>query len=105
LRALLVADLTAGADDWVKDSRDLMVALAPYHDCARALGLDVAATFGEAAAQGPERLRAVVAAFGRRHDVTLQAFGWVLIDGSDGPSYRPAEPDFDVQALEDRLSQ
>jgi hypothetical protein len=101
----MVADLVDGADEWLRDSRDLMVALAPFHDCARVLGLEVAATFREAAAQGPESLRAVVTAFGERNDVTLAAFGWVVVESPEGPSYRLAATDFDVQGLEDWLSQ
>jgi hypothetical protein len=30
--------LIAGEDEWEKDWRDLLVGLAPYHDCARRLG-------------------------------------------------------------------
>jgi hypothetical protein len=104
LRAAIVADLIEGADEWLKDSRDLMVALAPFHHCARTLGLDVAATFREAAARGPESLRAVVTDFGERNDVTLGAFGWVVVEGPEGPSYRLAATDLDVQDLEDWLS-
>ena len=38
-------DLRGGEADWLKGSREVMVALAPYQDCARRLGLDAAAIF------------------------------------------------------------
>jgi hypothetical protein len=88
LREALSSDLRDGEADWLKDSRDLMVALAPYHDCARRLGLDVAATFRDAADDGPESLRHVVAEFGARNDVTPASFGFAVVEGPDGPSYR-----------------
>jgi hypothetical protein len=47
----------------------------------------------------------VVTAFGERNDVTLAAFGWVVVESPEGPSYRLAATDFDVQGLEDWLSQ
>jgi hypothetical protein len=39
-----VAELVDGERPWSDDPRDVMVILAPFHDCARRLGLDVAAT-------------------------------------------------------------
>lgn len=65
-----------------------MVALAPYHDCARRLGLDPAKQFRDAAAAGPPSLRGVVQTFGERQDVTLAAFDYSLADGPEGLSYR-----------------
>jgi hypothetical protein len=88
LHQLLVADLRAGEPEWVKDERDLMVALAPFHDCARRLGLDPSAVFGRAADEGPRSLRDVVTAFAERGDVTPQAFGYTVVDGPQGASYR-----------------
>jgi len=38
LTAELLDVLTAGQDDWLRDVRDLMAVLAPYHDVARRLG-------------------------------------------------------------------
>src|SRR5688500_3806362 len=81
LRQALRSDLRDGEADWLKDTRDLMVALAPYHDCARRLGLDVATTFRDAADAGLERLRHVVAEFGARNDVTPEAFGFAVVEG------------------------
>jgi hypothetical protein len=88
LREALSSDLRDGEAAWLKDQRDLMVALAPYHDCARRLALDVAATFRDAAEDGPESLRHVVTEFGARTDVTPYAFGFAVVEGPDGPSYR-----------------
>ena len=67
-----------------------MVALAPYHDCARRLGLDPARQFRQAAAVGPASLREVVQTFGERQDVTLAAFDYRLADGPQGLSYQRA---------------
>ena len=88
LHARLIFDLRDGEQEWLKDFRDLMVALAPFHDCAQRLGLDPAIAFREAAENGPESLREVVTEFGQRRDVTPAAFGYVVVDGPMGPSYR-----------------
>jgi len=85
-RALL-ATLRDGEEDWARDDRDLMVFIAPFHDCARRLGLDVAAAFRGVAEQGPERLRGVVTRFGARDDVTPSAFAFELRDEPGGPRY------------------
>jgi hypothetical protein len=45
LRAGLLRVLVEGEDEWVKDWRDLLIGLAPYHDCARRLGLDPVVLF------------------------------------------------------------
>ena len=88
LQRAIVADFVEGEPDWVKDSRDLMIVLAPFHDCAQRLGLDVVATFRAAADEGPDSLRSVVAQFGERRDVTPAAFGYSVVEDPDGPSYR-----------------
>lgn len=88
LVAAIADDLVSGTDEWRQDPRDLMVSLAPYHDCARRLGLDVALVFRSAADRGPKDLRSVAVEFGERDDVTLGAFGLELEDGVDGPEYR-----------------
>jgi len=92
LRELLVAELVSGEQGWVKDSRDLMMALAPYHHCARELGLDVRAVFGAAAHDGPDSIEAVVIAFGERDDVTPEAFGFEVAHGAEGRFYRYVPP-------------
>jgi hypothetical protein len=88
LHERLVSDLVDGEQQWLQDPRDLMVALAPFHDCAQRLGLDPTIAFREAAENGPESLRDVVTAFGERRDVTPVAFGYVVAEGPKGPSYQ-----------------
>jgi hypothetical protein len=91
LHNLLVSDLLEGEQQWRQDPRDLMVALAPFHDCARRLDLDPALAFREAAEDGPESLRELVTTFGERRDVTPRAFGYVVAEGPKGPSYQWTE--------------
>ena len=92
VEADLVDLLVTGEEEWVKDDRDLMMALAPHHDCARRLGADVAALFRRAAAAGPASVRDVVEEFGRRTDVTPQAFGFSVDETPEGPRYRATGP-------------
>ena len=88
VEAALVELLVTGEEEWVKDDRDLMMALAPHHDCARRLGADVAALFRRAAAAGPASLRELVEEFGRREDVTPRAFGFCVEETPEGLRYR-----------------
>lgn len=76
--------LVDGESSWVLDWRDLMIALAPLHDCAHRLGLDRAAVFAEAAAHRPPTLASVVKLFGARTDITLAAFGLRLDEDAPG---------------------
>jgi hypothetical protein len=92
VEADLVDLLVTGEEEWLKDDRDLMMALAPHHDCARRLGADVPALFRRAAAAGPASLRELVEEFGRRTDVSPQAFGFSVEDTPDGPRYRREGP-------------
>lgn len=92
LRAGLLRALIEGEDEWVKDWRDLLVGLAPYHDCARRLGLDPVVFFAAVAEEGPPSLREIVRDFGRRLDVTPEAFGYVVTETGDGPRYDWAPP-------------
>ena len=88
LRASLVqaAATDAASVDW----RDILVALAPYHHCARRLGIDPRGLFETASAGMPFDLQEIVRTFAQRSDVTLDAFGWTLTTSSDGPCYVPA---------------
>ena len=79
--------LAAGRSGWSTDPRELQLALAPYHDCARRLGLDPVAVFDQVAEAGPPELRDAVREFGRRDDVTLAAFGSAVVETADGPRY------------------
>jgi hypothetical protein len=69
------------------DDRDLMVSLAPFHDCATRLGANPAELFAAAAETQPS-VAVLVRAFGRRTDVTPEAFGFVVTDTGGGPEYR-----------------
>lgn len=73
----------AKAVDW----RDMLVSLAPFHDCARPLGLDSAALFREVAVDLPDDVAELAQGFGRRTDVTVAAFGWRLENSPLGPPY------------------
>ena len=64
-----------------------MVVLAPYHDCACRLGLDPVKFFENAAAAAPASLRETVVSFGRRDDITPEAFRFAVVDAADGPRY------------------
>lgn len=80
LQRLLVARET----QWLRDERDLLVALAPFHDCATRLGLDLAGVFDQAAAHGPRSVAELVQSFGRRTDITPEAFGFGVTDTPAG---------------------
>jgi hypothetical protein len=78
----------------VRDWRDLLIAPAPLHDCARRLGLDPASVFDEAATHGPATVAQHVKRFGAHTDVTPASFGFRLDeDAPGGPSYRFAWPE------------
>jgi hypothetical protein len=85
-----LAELLARVDAERVDDRDVMLALAPLHDCARRLGLDPVAVFDAAAAHAPARLAPVVRVFGRRTDITPDAFGFAVVATAKGPMYEPA---------------
>jgi hypothetical protein len=87
LRSSLSRLLVEGRAQWLADSRDLLVALAPYHDRAKRLGLDPALEFAAIAADGPDEQREIVCSFGRGDDVTPEAFDFTVVDGADGPRY------------------
>ena len=87
LRAALLSLVVDRAAVWALDTRDLLVAMAPYHHCAGALGVSVPELFGEVAAEGPVSLAELVREFGLRSDVTPSAFGFELVTLEDGPAY------------------
>ena len=96
LRAALSSLVVDGAAVWELDTRDLMVAMAPYHHCARELGVSVPELFDELAASAPVALAETVRAFGRHDDVTPAAFGFELVALEDGPAYVWPNVDRDV---------
>jgi hypothetical protein len=92
LREGLLEFVADGEAEWLRDRRDLMWGMAPFHDCARRLGLDPAEVFDTAAAAGPASLADDVREFGRRTDVDGSSFGYELYDTPDGPAYRFMQP-------------
>jgi hypothetical protein len=70
------------------DARDAMISLAPFVDCARRLGLDPREVLGPVAVRGPAWFHATFERFVVRTDITLAAFGWMLVETPDGPAYR-----------------
>lgn len=70
-----------------RDDRDLMVSLAPLHDCARRIGLDPVTLFEEAATGAAPDVAVLLRHFGRRTDITPEAFGFALVAVAEGPAY------------------
>jgi hypothetical protein len=87
LKAGLLRVLHDGELQWLQDRRDLLVAMAPYYDCARRLELDPAAFFGAVADEAPLALADIVRSFGERGDVTPAAFGFRLVMSPEGATY------------------
>jgi hypothetical protein len=78
----LVLAATARHDDW----RDLMVGMAIHFWVAGQLGVEPPELFGGVADRVPDTSVAeIVRTFGGRTDVTLEVFGWRLVDTPDGP--------------------
>jgi hypothetical protein len=67
-----------------RDYRDVLLSFAPFHDAAKALGLEPSDVFDAAAETVPEDVAELLRTFGRRTDVSLGVFGWVW----DGEAYR-----------------
>ena len=98
LRRRSLAILRGGLIDYLRrnagfhehgDYRDVLIGLAPFHDCARRLGADPARVFAEAAADVAEDVGSLAIGFGQRTDVTLSSFGWELVeDLEQGSTYR-----------------
>lgn len=74
------------------DQRDEMLSLAVFFDCARRLDADPAALFGPLVPPTPVWLRETFDAFAARTPGSVTAFGWSLLETSDGPEYRFAWP-------------
>ncbi len=74
------------------DSREEMLSLTPFVDCARRLGHDPEVVLGPIAADGAAWLRTTFDRFVRRSDITLAAFGWSIVDEPEGLAYRFAWP-------------
>jgi hypothetical protein len=72
----------------VRDWRDVLVGLAPLHDCARRLGADPACFFDDSVRDLPAEVAELARTFGRRTDVTPRAFGFQVVEEPAGPAYR-----------------
>ena len=86
LRLALVGSVIANYD--IPDKRNVDVALAVFHHCARKLELDPPEVFDEAAHFATDEMAARLRAFGRRTDVTLRQFGWREIRSEEGLRYK-----------------
>lgn len=76
------------AYELIDDDRDVMVDLAPFHDAAARLGAKPLDVFADVAASASPRVSELLHRFGRRTDVNLHVFGWLLYDAPNGPEYR-----------------
>jgi hypothetical protein len=73
------------------DPRGLMVGLAVHYVVALQIGVVLSVMFQDVARRlpdgpAPDLLRK----FGARHDITLEAFGWQLVQTAEGPDFMPA---------------
>jgi hypothetical protein len=101
LRDGLLRLLVNGEEQWLKDRRDLLVAMAPYHDCATRLGLDPARFFDEVSRESPHTLAGTVRTFGQRTDITPSAFGFTVTTSQEGLAYTWPDVDYnDIKDLE-----
>jgi len=75
------------------DPRDVMVGLAIDHFVAQQLGLQPAELFDDVASSLPNGwVPDLFREFGARTDITLDAFGWLLVETADGPDFTSAPP-------------
>lgn len=72
----------------IPEKRNVEVALAIFHHCARRLELDPAEIFDRAADFASGEIGQRMRAFGRRMDVTLQQYGWREFTTPKGVRYR-----------------
>jgi hypothetical protein len=89
LRAGLSAVLGRATNDEgeIRDWRDLVMDLAPYHDCARRIGIDPRVLFEWIARKVPAEVAGPVRALGKRDRLDPAEFGFALIEEEDGPRY------------------
>jgi hypothetical protein len=83
----LLNRLLDGEDEYLRDPRELMLTLAPYHHCARRLGEEPGELFDVVAAGAPPTLRDAVRTFGRRDDIEPESFGFAIVETAEGPEY------------------
>jgi hypothetical protein len=96
-----IRDLLSGPEyaQLREDSRDLMVALAPLHDCARRLGLDPAPVFDAAAEGASPEMAELAREFGRRTDISGDSFAFMVEDTDEGPEYWHIPYGVDLRAI------
>jgi hypothetical protein len=89
LRAGLTAVLARATNDdgEIRDWRDLVMDLAPYHDCASRIGIDPRVLFEWIARKVPPEVAGPVRALGKRDKLDPAEFGFALVDEEDGPRY------------------
>jgi hypothetical protein len=74
------------------DPRDTMVGLVIHVHVARMLGLVPSDLFDEVADRLPAgEVASLFRTFGARDDVTLEAFGWHVVETPAGPDFVPAK--------------
>jgi len=76
------------ANDDIPPRRDVDVSLAVFYHCARALELEPARVFDEAAELATEEMAARLRAFGRRERFVLKEFGWRELRTPEGVRYK-----------------
>lgn len=72
----------------IPEKRNVEVALAIFHHCARRLELDPVTIFDRAAEYAAGEIGDRMRAFGRRTDVTLRQYGWREFITPKGVRYR-----------------
>lgn len=73
------------------DPRDLLVAMAVHYIVAEQIGAVPFVVFEDIARRLPDGpLPDLLRQFGARQDVTLEAFGWQLVQTPEGPDFIPA---------------
>ncbi len=83
---LLAKAISTAVGDF--DPRDVMVGLALYVDAAERIGTSASSLFEAVASRlDGHRIADLYRRFGARSDVTLEAFGWHLVESPEGPDY------------------
>lgn len=78
---------TAVANYVIPPRRNVDIALAVHHHCARKLGVNTVDLFAEIAAYAGDAVAGHLQAFGRRSDVTLGRYGWRELKTAQGVKY------------------
>ena len=73
------------------DPRDLLAGMAVHYMVAEQIGTVPSVVFADVARRLPDGpLPDLLRQFGARQDVTLEAFGWQLVQTPEGPDFIPA---------------